>query len=304
MESNASIIKPQRLGQGDRIGVIAPAGPVNESDLQPGLSMLESSGFAVYVAPHVYYRHGYLAGDDEMRLADLHAIFEDKEIKAVLCARGGYGSLRILDRINYGLIKENPKIIAGYSDITALLMGIQRKTGLVTFHGPMVQEFASGDKNNWNSLCSLISSNKPLKMDLREGTVLIQGSAVGPLIGGNLSMIIHLLGTPFLPFLDGCILFIEEKGESLYRLDRMLTHFALSGQLQGISGLIAGEFVGCGDRFAVNRLLMDKLSDMGVPLITGLSVGHGAKNLALPIGVMADLNTDLMTLTIMEECVR
>jgi muramoyltetrapeptide carboxypeptidase len=251
----------------------------------------------------VYSRQDYLAGNDEARLEDLHAMLQDQEIKAVFCARGGYGSLRLLGKIRYDLIRENPKIIVGYSDITALLTAIHVKTGLVTFHGPMVRELADSDQGNWESLLRLISTNQPAKLDLSEGTALIKGMARGPLMGGNLSLICHLLGTPFMPSLDGCILFVEEKDEPLYRLDRMLTHLALTGQLKKVSGLVAGQFEGCGDTPAINRLLTDMLWGLDIPLATGLPIGHGSKNFALPLGMTADFDTDLMTLEIKEACV-
>ena len=221
----------------------------------------------------------------------------------MFCARGGYGSPRLLDKIHYALIKENPKVFVGYSDITGLLMAIHRKTGLITFHGPMIRDLAAKDQSNWENLLSLLSSNHPVKWDFTEGTALIEGKATGPLIGGNLSLICNLIGTDFLPSLNGCILFIEEKGEALYRLDRMLTHLSLSAQLKGISGLIAGRFEGCGEMSAINQLLTDTVSNMNIPLITDIPVGHGQKNLALPLGIHAELDTDKMTLSITEGCV-
>jgi muramoyltetrapeptide carboxypeptidase len=299
-----SILKPRRLAGGDRVGVISPAGPTNRSDLEPGLRLLSSSGFEVFLAPHVYDRKDYLAGDDEARLEDLHTMFRDPGVKAIFCARGGYGTLRLLNRIRYDWIKENPKIIAGYSDVTALLLAIYRMTGLITFHGTVVRELSQHNHRNWESLLRLLSMNKPLSIHLTEKTALLPGRAEGPLIGGNLSLICHLLGTRFLPSLEGCILFIEEKGEPLYRLDRMLTHLALAGQLNKLSGLIAGHFEGCGDIPGIHRLLMDMLSDLCIPMATGLPVGHGSKNLALPLGTMAVLDTDLMTLSITEPCIQ
>jgi len=230
-------------------------------------------------------------------------MFQDQEIKAIFCARGGYGSSRLLDKIHYDLIKENPKILVGYSDITTLLMAIRRKTGLVTFHGPMIRELAVKDQSNWENLLRLLSSNQPIEWSLAEGTSLIQGKGIGPLIGGNLSLICHLIGTDFLPSLDGCILFIEEKGEALYRLDRMLTHLSLSDQLKGISGLITGGFEGCGEMSAINQLLKDTVLDLNIPLVTDIPVGHGQKNMALPLGIQAELDTKKMTLSIMEACV-
>ena len=298
-----SATKPPALRPGDRVGVIAPAGKVNESDLEPGLNMLESSGFEVCLGAHVYDGSGYLAGDDKARLEDLHSMFLDRDIKAVFCARGGYGSLRLLDRVNYGLIRENPKIFVGYSDIIALLIAIHKKSGLATFHGPMVREFGRMDRESWESLITMLSTGRPPRLNLNGGSALIRGRATGPLLGGNLSLICHLLGTPFFPSLEGCILFLEERGEAPYRLDRMLTHLVLSGRLQGLAGLVAGEFEGCGEGSIINDLLTDMIPDAGIPLATGLPVGHGRTNLALPLGLTAELDTGLMTLSITETCV-
>ena len=297
------LIKPPRLRPGDLIGIISPAGPVDESELKPDLELLESSGFRIHIAPHVYDRQGYLAGDDEARLSDLHALFQDRKIKAIICARGGYGTLRLLDRIDYDLIRENPKIIVGYSDITALLMAINKETGLITFHGPMVRGLSALHDNSRESLFRLISSNQPVSFSPMAGNPLIVGRATGPLIGGNLSLICHLIGTPFLPSLEGSLLFIEDKGEPLYRIDRMLTHLALAGQLKGIAGLIGGEFIKCGDPSAVDDLLNTAASELEIPLITGFPIGHGLKNTALPLGIPARLDADSMTLSTLEPCV-
>ncbi|MBL7224853.1 MAG: LD-carboxypeptidase [Desulfobacteraceae bacterium] len=297
------LIKPPRLRPGDLISIISPAGPVDESELQPDLRLLESSGLRIHVAPHVYDRHDYLAGDDEARLSDLHAMFRDRKIKAIFCARGGYGTLRLLDKIDYDLIREHPKIIVGYSDITALMMAINKKTGLVTFHGPMVRGLSALHDSSRESLFKLISSNQQVSFSPMAGNPLILGRATGPLIGGNLSLICHLIGTPFLPSLAGSILFIEERGEPLYRIDRMLTHLALTGQLKGIAGLIGGEFIECGDISAIDNLLNTLASDLDIPLTTGFPIGHGLTNLALPLGMAAELDTSLMTLSILESCV-
>jgi len=288
---------------GDRVGVIAPAGPINRNDLEPGLERVESSGFRVCLGPNIYNRKDYLAGDDKARLSDLHAMFNDREIKAIFCARGGYGSLRLLDKINFELIRENPKILVGFSDITALLLAINRKTGLVTLHGPMVGGLTSKDMENWNGLLELVSSDRALLVGLTEGIALRPGRATGRLIGGNLTLICHLIGTPFMPSLNHGILFIEERGETLYRVDRMLTQLRLSGQLEGLSGLMAGRFEACGDTSDINRLLVEISSGLDIPVVSGLPVGHGMKNQALPLGVPARLDADLMTLSIMEPCI-
>jgi muramoyltetrapeptide carboxypeptidase len=251
----------------------------------------------VRLGTHVYQRRGYLAGEDHARLSDLHDMFSDAEIRAIFCARGGYGSVRLLDKIDYDLIKENPKILVGYSDITALLMAIYKETGLVTFHGPMVRELNRRGEGNWRSLLNLISLNQPFKVSLRQGSALRKGKATGTLLGGNLSLICHLLGTPFLPSLDDCILFLEEKGEPLYRLDRMMTHLRLSHSLDRLVGLVAGHFEGCGDPSVINRFLADQWTDLEIPAGTGLTVGHGDTNVAVPLGLTAHLDMDTMTLS-------
>jgi len=297
------LIKPPGLRPGDLIGVISPAGPVDEPELKPDLELLESFGFSIHIAPHVYDRHDYLAGDDAARLSDFHTMFQDREIKAIFCARGGYGTLRLLGRIDYDLIRQHPKIIVGYSDITALLMAINKKTGLVIFHGPMVRGFSALHDSSREGLFKLISSDQPVSFSPMAGNSLISGRATGPLIGGNLSLICHLIGTPFLPSLDGCILFIEDRGEPLYRIDRMLTHLALAGQLKELSGLIGGEFMDCGDPSDIDTLLKTLASDLKIPLTTGFPVGHGPQNTALPLGIPARLDADLMTLATLEPCV-
>ena len=294
------LIKPPRLRPGDLIAIISPAGPVDESERIPELLLLRSSGVRVYVAPHVYERRDYLAGDDEARLSDLHAMFRNTEIRAIFCARGGYGSLRLLDRIDYNLIRENPKIIVGYSDITALLMAINKKTGLVTFHGPMVRGLSALHESSRESLFKLISSDQPVSFSPMAGNSLIAGRAAGPLIGGNMSLICHLTGTPFLPSLEGSILFLEDRGEPLYRIDRMLTHLALTGRLKGGAGLIGGEFIGCGDNSAIDNLLNTLCSDLEIPLTTGFPAGPGPTNQALPHGQPAQHDTESMTQSLLE----
>ena len=300
---NPPLIIPPRLRPGDLIGVISPAGPVDASGLRPGLELLVSRGFRVREAAHLYDRNDYLAGDDEARLSDLHAMFLDSEIAAVFCARGGYGSLRLLDRVDFELIRQHPKIIVGYSDITALLMAVYKKTGLVVFHGPMVQGLSAISGDSLECLLKILTLEKPVSFDSMEGNPLLMGAAEGPLLGGNLSLICHLAGTPFLPSLDGAILFIEDRGEPLYRIDRMLTHLSLTGQLKGIVGLIGGEFLDCGDTSAVDRLLAAMASVLHVPLVAGFPAGHGENNLTLPLGMPAHLDTRRMTLSTTKPCV-
>lgn len=296
-------MKPPRLRKGDPVGIIAPAGPVDPSELEPAIDLLESFGHRTISANRLYDRSGYLAGDDEVRLEDLHAMFEDKEIKAILCARGGYGTLRILDRIDFELIRDHPKIIVGYSDITALLLSIYRHTGLVTFHGPVVREFPKNREQNLNAILELVRGETLPRLDLTNGNALRQGKGTGILLGGNLSLITSLIGTTFLPSLKGTIVFIEERDEPLYRIDRMLTHLRLSGVFDGIHGLVAGRFEACGDMDAINGLLLDTVANQDIPVMTGLPVGHGQESITLPLGLEVSIDTDQMALSFAESCV-
>lgn len=299
----AMVLKPKRLKKGQAIGIVAPAGPVTPPEIQPGIGLLESWGYKVITSPHLYDRQGYMAGDDNARLEDLYLMFNNGGVKAILCARGGYGTLRLLERVNFDLIRKHPKIIMGYSDITALLMAIYTGTGLVAFHGTVVKELAKNRNRNLKSFIDLVSSERFSGLDLNKGMALIPGRAEGILLGGNLSLICHLVGTPFMPSLKKAILFIEDRGEPLYRIDRMLTHLRLSGLLADLSGLIAGTFKGCGDSSSVNQILVDTFSDLNVPLVSGLPVGHGQDNLCLPLGIRAVLDTERMRLAFKESCV-
>ncbi len=296
-------IKPRRLEPGDTIGVIAPAGPVAQEEIQPTIDLLYKKGYHIHEASNLFNRKGYLAGHDEARLDDLHSMFSDQDIKAIFCARGGYGSIRILDKIDYDLIFDNPKIIVGYSDITALLFAIFHRTGLVTFHGPMLRDLAQDDGDNLGDFLELASSSTPRIYDLSGGMVLSQGRTRGMVLGGNLSIISSLMGTPFMPMMKGAILFIEDKDESLYRIDRMLSHLRQGGIIDGLSGIIAGRFVGCGDISDINELLKDLTSGTDIPVINGLLVGHDRENRTIPIGLHAELDTEDMTLTFLETCV-
>jgi len=291
------LLKPRPLKKGERIGVIAPAGPVKQDEIQPGINLLKSYGHSVTMAPHLYDEKGYLAGEDRVRLEDLHTMFHDRDVKLIICARGGYGSLRIIDKVDFSLIQKNPKIFVGYSDITAILLAIYKQTGLVTFHGPVVRDLHKNNNKNLDSLMTVVSANEKLMVDLTGGRVLRPGKVKGRLLGGNLSLISSLVGTRFMPSLAGAILFLEEKGESLYRLDRMLTHLKLSGSLDLLGGLMVGRFEDCGDIPAIDRLLLDMVSGLDIPVISGLPVGHGRENMTLPLGLPLVLDTDMMTLT-------
>jgi muramoyltetrapeptide carboxypeptidase len=297
-------IKPARLKDGDRIGILAPAGPVLQAEIQPGLDFLESRGFQPVYASHLLDRKGYLAGEDEARVKDLHAMFRDKKIKAVLCARGGYGTLRILRNLDYPLFSRNPKVFVGYSDITALLFALFKKSGMITIHGPVLRDLVKGDGRNANLLMTLITSEELITINFPSGTAVKRGRAEGVVLGGNLSLICHLIGTPFLPSFKGRLLFLEERGEPLYRIDRMLTHLLLSGELEKCAGLMVGTFEGCEDPVSVVDLVRERCSALPMPIVAGFPVGHGFDNVPLPIGARAVLDTRRMRLVFREPCVR
>jgi muramoyltetrapeptide carboxypeptidase len=294
------VTKAARLQPGHTVGVVAPASPISQSEIAEGLKILESFPLKIRLASHLHDRLNYLAGSDEDRLSDLHEMFSDPEVKAIFCARGGFGSARLLTRVDFELVQKNPKIIIGFSDLTALLFGLYKHTGLVTIHGPTLSDLPK-DKN-WENLARLISDHHKPELSLERGRTITHGKARGALLGGNFSTLCSLLDTPFLPSLEGAILFLEEKGEAPYRVDRMLTHLLLSGHLDRVAGLVIGQFVDCGEQELIDALLEDRLGVLKIPVVTGLPVGHGAENVALPLGLPALLDTERGFLTIEESC--
>lgn len=291
------LIKPARLRKGDQIGVVAPAGPVKPSELAPGIQLLQSMGFEVLLGRHLYENMDYLAGTDESRLEDLQDMFRDPLVRAIICARGGYGTMRILERLDYNLIRNQPKVLMGYSDITALLLALYKKIGLLSFHGPMVKDLTKNKNRNFQSFLDLAASHEGMNLEFTERQVIRHGQGRGILIGGNLSLIFHLARTPFMPSLRGVILFIEDRGEASYRIDRMLTSLKLMGTFNDLAGLVVGEFQGSGDPVILYRLLIETIPDSGVPIIVGLPIGHGNNNRCLPLGLPFTLDTESRTLS-------
>jgi muramoyltetrapeptide carboxypeptidase len=296
-------IKPPPLNPGDTIGIIAPAGPVDREEIQPAIDLLKERGYHTLLSLNLFKKKGYLAGHDEARLDDFHAMFSDSSVKAILCARGGFGTIRLLDRIDYDLVSRNPKIVAGYSDITALLFALFKETGLITFHGPVLRNLAHDPQDNLGSLLLTTLSGDPHAIDLSGGTALKRGRAKGRVIGGNLSLICSLIGTPYMPDLTDAILFIEDINEPIYRIDRMLTHLRLAGIIHSLAGLIAGDFTGCGEPEEINRLLSEITHGVNIPVVEGLPVGHGTQNKTIPMGISAELDTRQMSLSFLETCV-
>jgi len=301
----AGLIKPLPLKQGGNIAIISPAGAIETTQLALTIKTLKKKGYGVTLGKNIYKRYGYLAGSDEERVDDLHWAFESSEIDMILCARGGYGSTKILDLLDIGLIKENPKIFVGYSDITALLLAISQMANMVVFHGPMASDlFSKGNKNHGWFFKVLNNKPKALVVELSESKVLRPGRVRGRLLGGNLSLICHLVGTPYLPSFRGTILFLEDKGEPPYRIDRMLTQLCQSSTLEGVKAILVGEFINCGSENEIISLFRDVVDRLGAILVYGFPVGHGKRNLVLPLGIEAELDTETRELRFLESHIK
>ncbi len=296
-------IKPQPLKRGDTIGIVAPGYLVDRTLLDKGSKYLESQGYKVLLGEHIFDKSGFLAGKDDLRAKDINEMFANPDVKAIICARGGYGSIRLVEKLDFEVIKKNPKIFIGYSDITTLLTAIYQNTGLVTFHGPMVASDMSKDKFDlYNGLYLLkaVSSNNPVgqvinPIDYQETFFIKNGVGQGELIGGNLTVILSSLGTPFEIDTKNRLLFVEEVGESTYRIDRMLQQLKLAGKFDEITGFIFGESIACGPENENDpttlEIVQEFVKDFDVPVMYGLTIGHGIYKATLPIGVEAVLDS-------------
>lgn len=306
------VIKPYALSPGATLGIIAPASPaVDPLEIKLGKNILESLGFQVVLAPHVLSSNRYLAGTDTERLSDILHMFLNPDIDGMLCLRGGYGCMRLLSRIDYRIIRNNPKIFVGYSDITALQLAIWKHARLVTFSGPMlVSDFAgkTGEytlKHFYQALTSplALQSIPPAPGIKRE--VLRPGKASGRLLGGNLTLIAATLGTPYEINTMGAILFLEDVDEQPYRVDRLLQQLRLAGKFRHAAGVVFGEFVGCEAEdnalsFTLLEVLKDAMKDIPVPCFYGFATGHGVNKATLPLGVKAEIDAAECLLTITE----
>ena len=284
-------IIPPRLFPGDRIAIVAPASPFDPENLAIGEEFLRSLGFSSVLGRHLFARSGYLAGDDTARLEDLRWAFQDSDIQGVFCARGGYGTLRLIDRLNDLGIENNPKILLGFSDITALSLYLFKRYSLVTLSGPMPagKQIITMKPEQTVHLVSLLCDPDYRGRVPGKGKVLVKGEAVGPLLGGNLTMMVHLAAAGILPSLAGAVVLVEDVNEPPYKIDRALTTLLLGGFLKGAAGVVAGQFIGVDDD-VVEDLLLDRLSNLKVPLISGFPIGHGKVNVAVPIGGQVKLD--------------
>lgn len=285
------------LSPGDTIGIVSPASPFDEADFFGGIEVLENMSFKVSFPKDIFARSGYLAGSDEKRAEQVNAAFSDDSVQAIICARGGYGSMRILPYLDYDSIRKNPKLFMGFSDITALLFSMYQFSGLVSFHGPVATTLVSAGKKTLESVFKAFTSNKSLSIKPRNGVVLNPGKASGNLLCGNLTTLCHLIGTPFQPVLRDHILIIEDRGEKPYRIDRMLTQMSFSGLLGGLCGLGIGSFEDCGEMDEVYEIIRKTFNPMNIPVLAGFDIGHGPENIPVPFGRRAFLDTGLQTLS-------
>lgn len=300
--------KPKKLRIGNTIGLVAPASSVHPQKLQKAVLNIESLGLRVELGKNSKNQKGFLAGSDEERLADIHHFFSRKDIDGIWCLRGGYGSARILNRLDYKLIQQNPKVFIGYSDITAMLNAIYQKTKLLTFHGPV----ATSDFTPYSVDClraSLMSSTPHPMMAVSESKeVIFPGKATGPLVGGNLSLIAALCGSDYLPRFKNKIIFLEDIGEKPYRIDRMLTQLLMSTDIADAAGIILGVFEDCeansNDKsFNLQEVFHNRLSSLEIPTMYGLPFGHIADNTVLPVGADALMDTDTGRVDFLENAV-
>lgn len=314
-----ALLKPNRLQKGDLVAMITPGSYVPDSGLEKAVKNLEELGLRVAPSKNLRAKYGFVAGTDEQRLEDLHDAFANPEIKAVWCVRGGYGCTRLLPYINYELIRKNAKVFIGYSDITALHLAFLQRAGLIGFHGPV----ASSTFNPYTveHFMAVVMEGRsphtiPLAADYLEPKdelykyfTLRPGRVQGELQGGNLSLLAAMAGTEFELDATNKLIFMEDIEERPYRVDRMLTQLRQSAKLQLAAGFALGIFDGCGPDEGENSLSLqdtvrDRLGDVPVPGAYGLSFGHISQQCTLPLGVMAELDTEAKTLRLLERAVR
>ncbi len=315
-----TVVKPPRLKPGDTLGLIHPANATfQKMDLEIAVDNLKALGFKVKVGAHALDRYGYFAGKDVDRAADINAFFADPEVQGICAVRGGWGSARTLPYLDFATIAKNPKVLFGFSDITALHLAIQARTGLVTFHAPtglsewtelsaawfkrVVMEGAAAQYVNELDLKGLIAPVTNRTQTVRPG------KAEGRLLGGNLTVLAHLVGTPYLPDFAGRILFLEDVHEGIYRIDRMLTHLKLAGLLSKIGGFIWGQCTECepdGSGYGsltIEEVLDDHIKPLGVPAYRGAMIGHIEKQFTVPEGILAEMDADAGTFRLLESAV-
>lgn len=314
---NETLIKPGRLKKGDRIALVTPGSYITEEEKQESIDNIRNLGFNVDYSDRLMQKNGYFSATDEERAADLNEMFDRKDINGILCARGGYGCARILPYLDFELIRNNPKPFIGFSDVTALHFAIYKNSGLITFHGPVgVSTFSQFSIKNFNDV--LIDPKHKLVLTNSSGdnnyniygiTTIAGGTGEGKLIGGNLSIVTSLIGTEYDLDFSGKIVFLEEFIEEPYRIDRMLTQMLQSGKFRNAAGIALGVFKMCEpsktnpsftESFSLMDVLKDRLGNLGIPVVYGLSFGHVVDKFTLPFGIKAELDAEKQQLKLLE----
>ena len=293
-------IRPRRLRVGQTIGIVAPSGSFDLNLFEQGIKIIERSGFSAKFDNRIFAAHKYFAGSDSERAAVLNEMISDEQVHAIMCARGGYGALRILSKVDYDNITNSAKPFIGFSDITALHRAIWLKCGLVTFHGPVVTTLARCDKTSLSCWYRTLTEPITPTIDLSNTRILKPGKAVGIITGGNLTTLCHLTGTLFGSGYNANLLLIEDVGEAPYRVDRMLTHMKMAGLFEGVSAVLIGSFETCGEPQFIDRLILEIFENMQIPIISGFPAGHREPNWTLPMGVCAHLDTEKKELVFIE----
>jgi len=314
-----STLKPPRLKSGDTVGLINPAGATfHPDDVVVAAESLAALGLKMKAGEHLLDRRGYLAGTDKARADDINNMFADRDVTAILTLRGGWGCNRLLDLLNYKLIAKNPKILMGYSDITSLLLALNAKTGLVTFHGPVGT--STWNQYSTNFVEKLLFNAEVFSMEnphetgdnltqVEDRILTIQGGkAKGRLLGGNLSVLAAMVGSEYLPDFKDNILFLEDVGEDIYRIDRMLTQLKLAGILNQISGFVFGKCSDCGPgkgfgSLTLEEVLDDHIKPLEIPAWYGAMIGHLEKKFTIPLGIKTEIDADIGRITLLETAV-
>jgi muramoyltetrapeptide carboxypeptidase len=298
-------LRPAALRPGDTVMLVSPSGPTKPERVARGVELLTGWGLRVQVSTNAYARRGFFAGDDELRAADLSAALADPQVRGVVCTRGGYGAQRVVDAIDMAAVRRDPKVVVGFSDITAVQLALWRGARLATVHGPgaaWVEERTPPLSAESLRAAVMGTERVVVKRDPGEPTAPVSapGTARGTLLGGNLSLLTSSVGTPDMPDLTGAILLVEDVDEPPYKVDRMLTHLRRADVLRGLAGVAIGQFTNCADGWPVSvaDVLGDRLCDLGVPVLGGLPVGHGYGQVTVPVGTPATLDVAAGVLTV------
>ncbi len=301
------LLKPKKLKKGDTVALTAPAGIVHDvRDFRRMRNELELMGFRVVFGEFVRERYGYFAGTDYQRALDLMRFFDDDSIDAILAVRGGWGCSRILPHLDFEVIKTNPKIFCGFSDVTTLHLAFLKHCGLITYHGPNgASDWTEITKNSF--IKTLMDGEDVVYKPGNDIKTIMPGRAEGRLVGGNLTILTTSIGTDYQPDLSGSILFVEDIAEPPYKIDRMLTHLKRANMLNDLRGFIFGRCTNCaeprGANFTIEEVISDHIKPLGIPAIIGKDIGHDPDNLTIPVGLQAILDADAGTVTALESTV-